>query len=130
LIIYNQAVKITSTKPISDIQTYGFQNSDLLSADKLLINTGEGGYVEDPNFLLNDVNMTTGVSAVAADFDNDMDVDILISCQGSSVNYPNRYYENDGKGKFTLIQDFGAESAHGGRSGSITSADIMITMDF
>lgn len=118
------AVKITSTKPISDIQTYGFQNSDLLSADKLLINTGNGTYVDVPGFLTNAENLSTGVSVVAADFDNDMDVDILISCQGSAVNYPNRYYENNGLGKFTLKSNFGAESAVGGRSGSITTADI------
>lgn len=118
------AIKITSTKPIYDIQTYQFKNSELLSIDKLLINTGDGTYQDDPNFLLNDQNLSSGVSVVAADFDNDMDLDLLISCQGSSVNYPNRYYENDGTGKFTLKLDFGAESAIGGRSGSITTADF------
>lgn len=118
------AIKITSTKPIRDIQTYGFQNSDLLSLDRLLLNTGNGEYFDVPSFLTNTQNFSTGVSVVAADFDNDMDVDLLISCQGSAVNYPNRYYENDGTGKFSLKLDFGAESAFGGRSGTITTVDF------
>jgi hypothetical protein len=118
------AIKITSTKPIYDIQTYQFKNSEVLSIDKLLLNTGDGVYVDEPNFLTNAPNLTSGVSVVSADFDNDMDLDLLISCQGSSVNYPNRYYENDGNGKFALKVDFGAESAVGGRSGSITTADF------
>jgi hypothetical protein len=118
------AIKITSTKPIYDIQTYQFNNSEILSIDKLLLNTGQGAYVDEPNFLTNAPNLSSGVSVVSADFDNDMDLDLLISNQGSAVNYPNLYYENDGNGKFSLKLNFGAESAIGGRSGSITTADF------
>lgn len=115
---------ITSTQPITDIKTYNFQNSDLLSFDKIFIAQKSGGYLESRDFLLNDENLSTGVSVVAADFDNDMDMDILISCQGGPRNYPNRYYENDGTGKFKKIDGFGAESAEGGRSGSISTVDF------
>lgn len=117
------SVIITSSSPIYDIQTYQFKNSDLLSFDKLFIAQKSGGYLETQDFLLNDQNLSTGVSVVTADFDNDMDMDILISCQGGTKNYPNRYYENNGAGKFTLLKDFGAESNDGGRSGSISTVD-------
>lgn len=118
------AIKITSTKPFEDIRTYNFQRSDLLSSDKLFLSLNNGGFQEAADFLLNDQNISTGVSVVAADFDNDMDEDLLISCQGAAVNYPNRYYENDGTGKFRLIENFGATSAIGGRSGSVSAADF------
>lgn len=117
------AVKITSTKPFEDIRTYHFKQSDLFSADKLFLSQNTGGYTETADFLLNDQNLSTGVSVVTADFDNDMDMDLLISCQGSAINYPNRYYENDGTGKFRLIENFGAAAVEGGRSGSISVAD-------
>lgn len=118
------AISITSTQPIYDVKTYNFKNSDVLSIDRLLLNTGEGTYLDVPNFLTNTPNLTSGVSVVAADFDNDMDIDIIIAAQGSAVNYPNIYYENDGTGVFTLKSGFGGESAVGGRSGTITTADF------
>lgn len=117
------SVVITSSQPIYDVKTYHFQNSDLLSSDKLFIAQKSGGYMETQDFLLNDENLSTGTSVVAADFDNDMDMDILISCTGAATNYPNRYYENDGTGKFKMIGDFGATSHEGGRSGSMSTVD-------
>jgi len=118
------AIKITSSRPITDIQTYNFRNEELFSPDKMMISIGNGQFREVSDFLKDSPNLTTGVSVVTGDFDNDMDLDIIVSCQGSAVNYPNRYYENDGNGQFRLVEDFGAAAAQGGRSGSISTVDF------
>ncbi len=118
------AIKITSDAPITDIRTHNFNNNSVKTPDKMLIAQSNGRYQEDSKFLLNDINQTSAVSVVAADFDNDMDLDLVLSCQGSAINYSNKYYENDGSGKFTVIEGFGAEGQILGRGGSVSYADI------
>ena len=39
-------------------------------------------------------------SVTAGDFDNDMDMDLYLSCVSATVNLPNIYYENRGDGTF------------------------------
>ena len=69
-------------------------------------------------------NKSNCVSVVTGDFDNDMDMDLVLSCQGQAINYANKYYTNDGTGKFTNVTNFGAEGSLSGRSGAITYGDI------
>jgi hypothetical protein len=118
------AFRITSDQPITDIETHNFSNNALLAGDRLLIGQPNGGYLQKQGFLTNAPNLTKTFSVVAADFDNDMDLDLILACRGSAVNYENRYYENDGNGNFSLIPDFGAKGSQLGRSGSISTADI------
>ncbi len=118
------AVTITSTKPIKNLRTVNFNNDGVNMPDRMYLSTGKANVFQaDSDFLKNAPNISAGVSVVAADFDNDMDVDIIISNQGGAVNYPNLYYENDGRGKFTRVENFGAESTIGGRGGSISVVD-------
>ena len=66
----------------------------------------------------------------AADFDNDMDIDIYTGCRSSIENFENRLYLNDGTGSFTLAQGHGAEGITGagiqsrtGTTGTAIAAD-------
>jgi len=53
------------------------------------------------------------VSAVAGDFDNDMDMDFFLVCRDGVNNLPDRLYENLGNGTFALVQNSGAEGIVG-----------------
>jgi len=118
------AIKITSSKPIVDITTVNFNNAQLLINDRLLLAQPNGTYAEKTSFLTNAENLTASVSVVAGDFDNDMDLDLILACQGAALNYPNKYYENDGEGNFTLVEDFGALGSIMGRAGAVSTADF------
>ena len=50
-------------------------------------------------------------SVVAADFDNDMDLDIYLGCRGAISNLPNLLYENQGDGTFILLNPAGTGAA-------------------
>ena len=68
------------------------------------------------------------VSVVAADFDNDMDVDLYMACRSSVANLENRYFDNQGDGTFDLVTDHGGEGPVGigfdfGASDSVITAD-------
>ena len=68
------------------------------------------------------------VSAVAGDFDNDMDMDFFLVCRDGVNNLPDRLYENLGNGTFALVQNSGAEGVVGaghtiGVGESVTMAD-------
>jgi len=116
--------RITSSNPIVDVETHNFSNSELVTNDRLYIQNPSGGFRIVNNFLTNASVQTAAVSVVAADFDNDMDLDLILSTQGAAINYKSLYYQNDGTGTFTLIEDFGATGSIEGRSGTISTADI------
>lgn len=65
------------------------------------------------------------ISAVAADFDNDMDMDVYMTCTGPIMNFPNRLLENDGKGGFSVVP--GAGGASGSKLGR---GDVVVTADY
>ena len=71
------------------------------------------------------------VSAVAGDFDNDMDVDFFLVCRDGVNNLPDRLYENLGNGTFALVQNSGAEGVVGaghtigvGESATLADYDV------
>lgn len=68
---------------------------------------------------------------VTADFDNDMDLDVYMSCRAGVENIANRVYRNDGNGFFTRISNFGGEGAVGAglNSGAGTSENV-VTLDY
>ena len=68
------------------------------------------------------------VSIVAADFDNDMDVDIYMACRHGPSNLANRYFDNQGDGTFEEVFSHGGEGPVGagvdvGVAESIATAD-------
>lgn len=95
-----------------------------------------------PRFLLNDGDRlldsgARGIASVscggiaAADFDNDMDIDLYLSCRTSMRNLPNRLYLNDGAGNFSLVSgSIGAEGPLGaGIDGLDGTAEMVVTAD-
>jgi hypothetical protein len=71
---------------------------------------------------------------VAADFDNDADLDLMEACSGEVSNLPNRLYVNDGSGNFSLVPNAGADAALGftGAAGQLPfgRSDSVLTADF
>ena len=70
------------------------------------------------------------VSGVAADLDNDMDLDLFLGCRGGAQNISNVIFENLGNGTFAKITNHGAEgllgpviAANAGATESVISAD-------
>ncbi|MFO0942892.1 MAG: CRTAC1 family protein [Pirellulales bacterium] len=89
--------------------------------DSLFLNNGDGTFadVSRSSGIQNALGPSMGV--VAADFDQDGDVDIFVGCDGA----PNLYYQNDGLGNFTeeaLLVGV-AYDARGGANGSM-GADV------
>ncbi len=70
-------------------------------------------------------------SGVAADFDNDMDLDVYAACQSGAANTANVLFENDGTGQFTKILNHGAEGVIGGAiADEAGNADSVVTADY
>ena len=67
----------------------------------------------------------------AADFDNDMDVDIYMVCRTSVTNYQNRMYWNYGNGTFKLGSNHGAEGITGrGIHSGAGTGEMAVTADY
>ena len=63
-------------------------------------------------------------SAVAADFDNDMDIDIYFACRSKTRNLTNKLFLNDGSGRFQRSVDAGgAQGSERGISDAIALFD-------
>ena len=91
--------------------------------DKLLINTPEG--FEDKSFSSGLGIPTSCRSAVTADFDNDMDLDIFLVCGSYSENLPNILYENLGDATFLKIpKAAGADGSIKGIGDTVTTVDF------
>ena len=69
------------------------------------------------------------VSVVAADFDNDMDLDLYMACRSPVGNLKNRYFDNDGAGTFTEVFSHGGEGPVG-EGLDFGVADSVITADY
>ena len=68
------------------------------------------------------------VSGVAADFDNDMDMDIYLVCRNAVSNAPDILYENTGGGVFVAVS--GAGGAPGPLGTGVGTGDSVVTADF
>jgi hypothetical protein len=119
-------VIVHSNEPIDKVQTLGFEpfteNGTENGVDALLMHRGDRFRLQT---LSGDVGVPTACHSVAAgDFDNDMDIDLYLVCTGPIENLPNRLYENDGKGNFTLVPDAGgAAGSKLGRGDVVAVAD-------
>ena len=114
---------VKSTEPIEQIKNLGFASSKESRADKLLVQQN-GHFTER---VLSPVagSLTASRSVAAADFDNDMDMDLYIVCTGPAGNMPNLLYENDGNGNFSVVPEAGgAEGSEAGRGETVVTADF------
>jgi len=88
---------ISTTTSITSL-TQSLWGSDLPQLPVLLLHTATGYQNQAQARGLGDY--LSCVSAVAGDFDNDMDQDIYAVCRGGVTNLENRLYENQGTGTF------------------------------
>jgi len=104
------------------METLGFNSSGGEEPDALLLRR-ETGFVADSREH-SEVAPESCHSAVAGDFDNDMDIDLYLVCSGPVENKPNRLFENDGRGGLRLVTDAGgAAGSTVGRGDLVVSAD-------
>lgn len=73
--------------------------------DLLLINNGSRLVDQTLGSGINSVR-TAGVSTVAGDFDNDMDLDLYVVTANVAGSEPNVLYDNQGDGTFLAVTDF------------------------
>ena len=139
-ISYNQSAELWTVRQTGGSQGYVrviAQNSvsepvsNGLSGGELPINSGHG--VNTPNGFewVNNTGLNAArncVTVVAADFDNDMDVDLYMGCRSGARNLANKYFDNNGDGTFTEVTGHGGEGPVGpglqfGASESAITAD-------
>jgi hypothetical protein len=115
-----------STRTISNVRATGLTNRDRPMRPALMAQEA-GGF--------SDIADTSGLgepilcaSAVTADFDNDMDLDIYAVCRGANLNRANRFYENDGNGNFTEVPLAGG--AAGPIGGRVGKGENVVTADY
>ena len=130
---YNFAwVGVTSTENITNLRFFGATNADR-PASPVLLMSSPSGYVDETAARGLDAPVQC-TSAAVADFDNDMNEDIFLSCTGGAANIANVVYRNDGDGTFTLVPNAGGAAGligaaiygHKGTSDSIVTADYDI----
>ena len=111
---------IDSTGPITNLVEVGLQGIDLPSTP-VLFTSGSGSLV-DTSAAAGFTTQLACSAVTAADFDNDMDVDIFFGCRNGVSNRANLLYLNDGAGVFTAAPVFGAEGPIGPGVGLTESA--------
>jgi ASPIC and UnbV/FG-GAP-like repeat len=111
-----------STQTISEFTAINFNVFKPEGKDSLFVQQ-KGGFVEKT--LAGEAGEDTSCNSVAAgDFDNDMDVDLYLTCTGPIKNLPNLLLENDGKGDFRVVPKAGgATGSQLGRGDVVAVAD-------
>ena len=113
---------IESSADITETAAIGWDPATPPDDDRLLINLGN--QFTDQTQSAGIVAPTSGRNVVAADFDNDMDLDLYIVCTGPVENLPNLLYQNQGSGNFSPVANAGgAEGTALGRGDAVTAAD-------
>ena len=122
-------VRVSSTAPITALAFHGSSVADTGQTPLLVKNTTAG--------LVPVTGVGFGValrcqSAVAGDFDNDMDEDLFLACTGGARNLRERLYRNNGNGTFTEVANAGGAGGKGGAAvaaGAGTSESV-VTADY
>ena len=117
------AAVVKSSHEITKTEAIAFDNNLQPSPDILLLNDGDSLLDRTIGSGINSVR-TAGVSSVAGDFDNDMDVDLYVVTANAAGNEPNVLYENQGDGTFEAIANLGdATGSNLGVGDTVTTAD-------
>jgi hypothetical protein len=114
---------VRSSRPIKQVQRTGFDAFREEGVDVLLLRR-KNGY-RTKSFVGNFGMGTSCHSVVAGDFDNDMDVDLYMVCSGPLKNLPNRFYRNDGGGKFSEVAN-----AAGAAGSEVGRGDVAVMADY
>ncbi|MVF13315.1 hypothetical protein FT643_14325 [Ketobacter sp. MCCC 1A13808] len=103
-------VRVRAVNPVSEPVMINMLDAELPTPAFYLLN-GDSGFSLNHGAGLSDA--VSCVSAAAADFDNDMDLDIYMACRQGVSNLANRYYDNQGDGTFVLVTSHGGEGPIG-----------------
>ncbi|MCF7989748.1 MAG: FG-GAP-like repeat-containing protein [Thiohalocapsa sp.] len=122
-------IVVETAQPVSNLRMTGLANTEVPVPPRLIKDNGSG-FAFDFGAGLN--GAVACVSAVAGDFDNDMDQDIYMACGAGVENLPNRLYENQGNGRFVLVADAaGARGPVGaGLQSGVGVAESVTTSDY
>jgi len=116
----NLYLRIVSSEAISDVNVTWNKNYVPVLGMLRILHRATGGYAT----YYYSQYPSACVSATAADFDNDMDLDVFMACTGAASNIQNMLFENDGHGAFSAVADAGgAAGTTVGRSDVVVSAD-------
>ena len=119
-------IVIESNQAISNLVNIAMSSRDNPIAPRLYMNTA-AGWTYTPAGLNTPINCGGGA---AGDFDNDMDLDLYITCGRGSENIPNRLYLNNGSGSFTLQSNSGADGPLGVDADEIGVAENAVFLDY
>ena len=121
---HNLSVRIHSEAPIEDLEALGDSATDETAPQRLFINKG-GKLVEESDKRGVNERAIGAANVVAADFDNDMDLDLFILGTGDAGKAENLLLLNDGKGHFKVAHNAGgAAGMLVGVGDSVTAADV------
>jgi hypothetical protein len=117
-------VRIESSTEIDEVEALGDAAKDEAAPARLFMNRG-GKLVEEGDKRGVNSLPIAAVNAVAGDFDNDMDLDILVLGSGDAGKTANLLLLNNGKGEFKVVRNAGGAAGQlVGVGDSITTADI------
>ena len=103
----------TSTSAITNVSSNSITSRDKQTPGVMLLSK-QNGIVNSTASTGALANPVSCISGAAADFDNDMDMDIYLVCSGGVENISNIMFENNGSGVFTKhVNAWGAVSAVG-----------------
>lgn len=114
-------VLVRSSAAITDVLPIGIELPEVPRDDRLFLNMGDGGFLDATTGSGLEGGSPCG-SVAAADFDNDMDVDLYLVCMGSVRNRLNRLYLNDGSGVFTIATGAGGAGGSSDGLGDVVAA--------
>jgi ASPIC and UnbV/FG-GAP-like repeat len=114
---------ITAAGDITGLEAVG-PTADEAAPPRLFMNRG-GKLVEEGEQRGIGKQAVAGMNAVAADFDNDGDVDLFVLASGDLGLQPNQLWLNDGQGRFTPVKAAGGALGGGpGVGDSVTVVDF------
>ncbi len=117
------AAVVNSSSDITKTDAIAFNNDLQPNPDILLLSGGDSLIDRTADSGINSVR-TAGVSSVAGDFDNDMDVDLYVVTTNAAGNEPNVLYDNQGDGTFEAVTNLGdAIGSNLGIGDTVTTAD-------
>jgi hypothetical protein len=120
----NLSVRVQSDAPIEDLEALGDSATDEAAPQRLFMNRG-GKLVEESDKRGVNERAIAAANVVAADFDNDMDLDLFVLGTGDAGKAENLLLLNDGKGHFKIARNAGgAAGLLVGVGDSATSADV------
>ena len=118
------AIRVRSSGPLTELGTLGDKDSAEEAPARLLMNRG-GKLVEESDKRGVNARRVSAVNAVAADFNNDMHIDLFVVVSGEVGKQENLLLLNRGDGRFVVVPGAGGASGD-----SMGVGDSVTTVDF